>query len=183
MNEITINSVSGFSLPISAYTCDVYGNQCVYAGTITTIPETITLSSQFNTAPALGLKLNDGTCEIFEIIDCQEPPCVKPSGLTQYLLVSQFQCLPNPIVSLTGSSVDQCVILSGYSYSACTTGGIIPEIDYIGIGGRLYNPFTTDCGCYFADGTYPYTDYFVTLVPPYTFLKVESCVITAIEYC
>jgi hypothetical protein len=70
MNEITINSVSGFSLPISAYTCDVYGNQCVYAGTIITIPETITLSSQFNMAPALGLKLNDGTCETFEIIDC-----------------------------------------------------------------------------------------------------------------
>ena len=70
MNEITISSVSGFTLPITAYTCDVYQNQCVFGGIITTIPETITISTQFDTAPAVGLLLTDGTCETFEIVIC-----------------------------------------------------------------------------------------------------------------
>jgi hypothetical protein len=183
MTELTITNISGITLPVSAYTCDVYGNQCIYAGEILSTPVTLSLNPQFNTAPALGLKLLNNTCQKFEILDCQEAPCFKPSGLTQYLLVYQYECSPNPTVYLTGSSVDQCITLSGYTVPGCSTGGYIPEIDFIGVGGRLYNPYTTDCGCYFPDGTYPYTDFFTSLAPPYTFLKIESCVITAIEYC
>lgn len=70
MNEITISSVSGFTLPVTAYTCDVYQNQCVLGGVIPTTPETITIGSQFDNAPALGLLLTDGVCETFEIVIC-----------------------------------------------------------------------------------------------------------------
>jgi len=70
MNEITINSVNGFTLPVTAYTCDVYQNQCVLGAIITTTPETIIINSQFNTALSVGLLLTDGTCEKFEIVIC-----------------------------------------------------------------------------------------------------------------
>jgi hypothetical protein len=42
----------------------------VFGGIITTTPETITINSQFDTAPAVGLLLTDGTCETFEIVIC-----------------------------------------------------------------------------------------------------------------
>ena len=52
-NEITINSVSGITPPFSGYCCDIYGNQCVFIGVINTIPTVISLTPQFNTAPAI----------------------------------------------------------------------------------------------------------------------------------
>lgn len=64
MTNLIINSIVGLLPPFSGYTCDVYGNQCVYIGEITTTPITITLPPQFYTAPAIGLKLIDTTgCE------------------------------------------------------------------------------------------------------------------------
>ena len=71
MSQVTINSVSGFTLPFSGVACDVYGNNCSYVGSGTTFPITFILPSQFNTAPALQLTLTDSTgCSLSEIIYC-----------------------------------------------------------------------------------------------------------------
>ena len=72
MTQVTINSVSGFTLPFSGVACDVYGNQCQSVGVISSLPDTITLPSpEFDTAPAFGLKLIDSNgCEIFQILYC-----------------------------------------------------------------------------------------------------------------
>ena len=70
-NQITITSVTGLTTPFSGYCCDVYGNQCSFVGVINSLPTTITLPNQFNTAPAIGLKLTDGAgCETLETIYC-----------------------------------------------------------------------------------------------------------------
>ena len=73
MTQLIINSIIGLVPPFSGFACDVYGNQCVYIGEITTTPTTITLPSQFNTAPAIGLKLIDTTgCEKLMTLICIE---------------------------------------------------------------------------------------------------------------
>lgn len=70
-NQITITSVTGLTTPFSGYCCDVYGNQCSYIGIINSLPTTIYLPSQFDTAPAIGLKLiKDDGCETIETIYC-----------------------------------------------------------------------------------------------------------------
>ena len=70
-NQVTINTISGLTTPFSGYCCDVYGNQCSYIGIISSLPTTITLPIQFNTAPAIGLKLiKDNGCERIETINC-----------------------------------------------------------------------------------------------------------------
>jgi len=75
MTQIQINSITGSAYPYTFYACDVYGNQCVLIATIpstATFPLTITLPSQFNGAPAVGIKIIDSTgCELFGIINCQ----------------------------------------------------------------------------------------------------------------
>lgn len=74
MNNVTISSITGLIPPFSAYCCNVYGNQCVYIGTITTTPITLTLPSQFDMAPAVGILLVDSTgCERFETFVCYQP--------------------------------------------------------------------------------------------------------------
>ena len=71
MTNLTINSITGLVPPFSGYACDVYGNQCVYIGQITTTPVTITLPPQFDTAPAIGLKLINSTgCEKLITLIC-----------------------------------------------------------------------------------------------------------------
>ncbi len=70
MNEVTIQSFSGLTLPADVFACDVYGNQCQFLGTIGSLPTTLSLPDEFNTAPALGIKINDGNCEKFETINC-----------------------------------------------------------------------------------------------------------------
>ena len=71
MTNLTINSITGLVPPFSGYACDVYGNQCVYIGQITVTPVTITLPPQFDTAPAIGLKLIDSTgCEKLITLIC-----------------------------------------------------------------------------------------------------------------
>ena len=73
MTQVTINSIVGLIPPYSGFACDVYGNQCVYIGQITVTPITITLPSQFDTAPAIGLKLIDTTgCEKLITLICIE---------------------------------------------------------------------------------------------------------------
>jgi hypothetical protein len=71
MTNLTINSITGLVPPYSGFACDVYGNQCVYIGQITVTPVTITLPPQFDTAPAIGLKLIDSTgCERLITLIC-----------------------------------------------------------------------------------------------------------------
>ena len=66
-NQVTITSIFGLTPPFSAYCCNVYGNQCVYVGSGVMPPITITLPPQFNTAPAVGVKIISHDCERFEI--------------------------------------------------------------------------------------------------------------------
>jgi hypothetical protein len=71
-NEITINSVSGITPPFSGYCCDIYGNQCVFIGVINSIPTVISLTPQFNTAPAIGFKIiQDDGCEFLQTVNCE----------------------------------------------------------------------------------------------------------------
>jgi hypothetical protein len=74
MSQIEITLTSGVTTPFNLFVCDVYGNQCVLVTTIyIPIPPSIfiTLPIQFNTAPAIGIKLTDALgCEKFEIYNC-----------------------------------------------------------------------------------------------------------------
>jgi hypothetical protein len=75
MTQLEIYNVTGLTIPYQIYICDVYGNQCVLVASVNTnIPPsaTITLPPQFNTAPAIGVKLNDTFCEKLVIINCNE---------------------------------------------------------------------------------------------------------------
>jgi hypothetical protein len=85
MTQLQINNVTGLTIPYQIYICDVYGNQCVLvANVLPPQPPTIviTIPSQFNTAPAVGIKLIDSLgCEILKIVDCTQ----------QYLTIKQFQ--------------------------------------------------------------------------------------------
>lgn len=78
MTQLTINNIIGLVPPFSGFVCDVYGNQCLYIGTITTFPTTLTLPPQFNMAPAIGLKLIDTTgCEKFRTLICIDDPYIE----------------------------------------------------------------------------------------------------------
>jgi hypothetical protein len=71
-NQVVIISAIGVTPPFSGTACDVYGNNCSYVGSGTTFPVTFTLPSQFNTAPALQLTLQDSIgCLVSEIIYCE----------------------------------------------------------------------------------------------------------------
>ena len=75
MTQLEIYNVTGLTIPYQIYICDVYGNQCVLVASVNTnIPPsaTITLPPQFNTAPAIGVKLYDTFCEKLVIINCNE---------------------------------------------------------------------------------------------------------------
>ena len=68
---VIISSANNVTPPFSGTACDVYGNNCSYIGSGTTFPITFTLPSQFNTAPALQLTLEDSVgCSLSEIIYC-----------------------------------------------------------------------------------------------------------------
>lgn len=76
MTSITINSVTGLNQPYTVYACNVFGLSCILVAVInTTVPAplTINLPLQFNTAPAVGIKIitSDG-CERFEILYCND---------------------------------------------------------------------------------------------------------------
>jgi|688.fasta_scaffold1042165_2 hypothetical protein len=85
MAQIQIQTTSFIFTSYNVFVCDVYGNQCVLvANVLPPQPPTIviTIPSQFNTAPAVGIKLIDSLgCEILKIVDCTQ----------QYLTIKQFQ--------------------------------------------------------------------------------------------
>jgi hypothetical protein len=76
MTALVFNSIVGLNPPYTIYVCDVFGNQCIllsYISTTVPITNTIYLPPQFNSAPAIGVKVitSDG-CERFKIIYCSE---------------------------------------------------------------------------------------------------------------
>jgi len=85
MAQIQIQTTSFIFTSYNVFVCDVYGNQCVLvANVVPPQPPTIviTIPPQFNTVPAVGIKLIDSLgCEIFKIVDCTQ----------QYLTIKQFQ--------------------------------------------------------------------------------------------
>lgn len=77
MTQIQINNVTGLTLPYQIFVCNVYGNNCVLVASVnTTIPPVanITLPSQFDMAPAIGLLIKDAVCERFIILNCIDLP-------------------------------------------------------------------------------------------------------------
>jgi len=77
MRAIDISQITGTTFPYLIYACDVYGNQCILLAVVnTSVPpsNTIVLPPQFNSAPAVGIKVvdNDG-CERFHILYCISP--------------------------------------------------------------------------------------------------------------
>jgi len=74
MTQIEITGVSGVTLPYNIYACDVYGNQCVLLASVNvSVPPAISivLPTEFNSAPAVGIKIIDSLgCEKFGIIYC-----------------------------------------------------------------------------------------------------------------
>ena len=76
MRELQISGISGLNQPYMVYACNVYGMSCVLVSTINTaVPPTVSiiLPPQFDTAPAVGIKIitSDG-CERFEILYCSD---------------------------------------------------------------------------------------------------------------
>jgi hypothetical protein len=74
MTQLEITGISGGTLPINIYACDVYQNQCILFATInTTVPPNVifNLPQQFDTAPAIGILIvDDNGCERFEVGVC-----------------------------------------------------------------------------------------------------------------
>lgn len=74
MAQIQILTTSFIFTSYNVFVCDVYGNNCVLvANVIPPQPPTLTIGipSQFNTAPAVGIKVVDSNnCEIFKVFDC-----------------------------------------------------------------------------------------------------------------
>ena len=95
MTAINIQSITGSNFPYTIYVCDVYGNNCVLIATIvTSVPpqNIIVLPPQFNTAPAVGIKViyGDG-CEKFEVVLCNVlPPVPKQFQDYQYFEFMDF---------------------------------------------------------------------------------------------
>ncbi len=76
MTSLQFTSIVGLNQPYTIYICDVYGNQCILVAYInTTVPvnNTFVLPPQFNSAPAIGVKVitSDG-CEKFKVLYCSE---------------------------------------------------------------------------------------------------------------
>ena len=77
MTQLQINNVTGLTLPYEIYICNVYGNNCVLVATVNTLipPQAIiTLPVEFDTAPAIGVKVVNSTCEKLFILNCVELP-------------------------------------------------------------------------------------------------------------
>jgi len=74
MAQIQILTTSFIFTSYNVFVCDVYGNNCVLvANVIPPQPPTITITipSQFNNAPAVGVKIIDlNGCELFKLFDC-----------------------------------------------------------------------------------------------------------------
>jgi hypothetical protein len=76
MNLLSFSNIWGLNPPYTVYVCDVFGNQCILLAYIsTTVPITnlMVLPPQFDSAPAIGVKVitSDG-CERFKVLYCSD---------------------------------------------------------------------------------------------------------------
>lgn len=76
MTSLKFSQIAGLNFPYTIYICDVYGAQCIlvaYIDTNVPIMNTFVLPPQFNSAPAIGVKVitSDG-CERFKVLYCSE---------------------------------------------------------------------------------------------------------------
>ena len=74
MGVISLSNIESTSFPFQIYVCNVYGNSCIYLGTIDSLvppKNSIQLPPEYQSAPAVGIKIitNDG-CEKFEVVNC-----------------------------------------------------------------------------------------------------------------
>lgn len=77
MNQLRITEISGGTFPVEVYISDVYGNNKVLLGVISSgpVPPVVKYNSQipsiFNSAPEVIVTLVDvNNCEKFTILDC-----------------------------------------------------------------------------------------------------------------
>ena len=136
MTSIELTSITGsITTPYQIFACDVYGNNCILIATIgTTVPpsNTIILPSQFNTAPAVGIKIItfDG-CERFEIFNCSVLPPTSTPTMTH---------TPTPTPTPTG------IMLNNYLVTQCGGIGVevisVPSLSgyYLGSDGNCWQP-------------------------------------------
>jgi hypothetical protein len=76
MTSLEFSSIFGLNFPFTIYICDVYGTQCIlvaYIDTNVPLNNLFVLPPQFNTAPAIGVKVitSDG-CEKFKVLYCSD---------------------------------------------------------------------------------------------------------------
>lgn len=76
MTSLEFSSIFGLNFPYTIYICDVYGMQCIlvaYIDTNVPLNNLFVLPPQFNTAPAIGVKVitSDG-CEKFKVLYCSD---------------------------------------------------------------------------------------------------------------
>lgn len=94
MVQVGFESISGGTLPINLYACDVYQNQCVLFGIIDdTVPPIVnfTLPQEFDNVPAIGILLVDSEgCERFEVAVCGDSNYAKIFQNTDDDYVFQF---------------------------------------------------------------------------------------------
>ena len=138
MTSIELTSITGsITTPYQIFACDVYGNNCILIATIgTTVPpsNTIILPSQFNTAPAVGIKIMtfDG-CERFEIFNCSVLPPTPTPTMTH-------TPTPTPTPTPTG------IMLNNYLVTQCGGIGVeiisVPSLSgyYLGSDGNCWRP-------------------------------------------
>jgi len=70
-NQVSVTTIVDLVPPFSGIACDIYGNQCQYLGTGSTLPHIFNLPSQFDTAPAMQLTIIDSQgCLFYEIVYC-----------------------------------------------------------------------------------------------------------------
>jgi hypothetical protein len=128
-SQVTISSALGITPPFSGTACNIYGNNCVYVGSGTTLPITFALPSQFDTAPEIQLTITDSAgCCLSEIIYCTPTPSPTPS-VVQSGLVAWYD-IANPLsypgsgpnlYDLTTNNND--ILLSGGTYYSALGGG------------------------------------------------------------
>ena len=74
MSQIIITNISGLTPNYEVYVCNVYGDDCVLLGLITTnVPPNVSfqLPLFYDTVPVVGLKIiQDDGCEEFHILNC-----------------------------------------------------------------------------------------------------------------
>jgi len=71
-NILQINSITGAS-PFNLYVCDATVTYCFTAGTVTTLPYTLTIPPPLDSTTPIILKVIDANnCEIMYLLECEQ---------------------------------------------------------------------------------------------------------------